>query len=116
MYWQCRDRSGSDEDGCRRRPGALLWRYVTMTTRTTQSIAHFSSAFLLPGFDLPQPAGDYRVDYDEQSIEAASRLAWRRVGAFIYLPAIAVQCSMQQMVPINPADLEAALAKDHEKS
>ena len=87
-----------------------------MTTRTTQTVVRFSSAFLLPGFDAPQPAGEYRVDQDEESIDGLSRLAWRRVAAFIHLPAIALQVPTQQMVPINPADLDAALEKDHELS
>jgi hypothetical protein len=87
-----------------------------MTTRTTQTVVRFSSAFLLPGFDAPQPAGEYRVDQDEESIDGLSRLAWRRVAAFIHLPAIALQVPTQQMVPINPADLDAALEKDHQKS
>jgi hypothetical protein len=87
-----------------------------MTSRTTQTVVHFSSDFHLPGFDAPQPAGDYRVDHDEALIEGASRLAWRRVGAFMHLPAIATRAPTQQMVPINPADLEAALAKDVEQS
>jgi hypothetical protein len=59
-----------------------------------------------------QPAGDYRVDHDEEAIDGVSRIAWRRVGSFIHLPAIAAQGLTQQMVPINSADLEAALAKD----
>ena len=88
----------------------------TMTTRTTQTVVRFSSAFLLPGFDAPQPAGEYLVDQDEESIDGLSRLAWRRVAAFIHLPAIALQVPTQQMVPINPADLDAALEKDHQKS
>ena len=87
-----------------------------MTTRTTQTVARFSSPFLLPGFDAPQPAGDYRVDQDEEAIEGISRLAWRRVGAFIHLPAIAANSSTQQMVPINPEDLDAALEKDRQQS
>ena len=87
-----------------------------MTTRTTQTVVRFSSAFLLPGFDGPQPAGEYRVDQDEESIDGLSRLAWRRVAAFIHLPAIALQVPTQQMVPINPADLDAALEKDHQTS
>ena len=87
-----------------------------MTTRTTQTVVRFSSAFLLPGFDAPQPAGEYRVDQDEESIDGLSRLAWRRVAAFIHLPAIAPRVPTQQMVPINPADLDAALEKDHQKS
>ncbi|MDN5928480.1 MAG: hypothetical protein L0I29_15530 [Hyphomicrobiales bacterium] len=87
-----------------------------MTTRTTQTVARFSSPFLLPGFDQPQPAGDYRVDQDEESIAGLSRLAWRRVGAFVHLPAISVKGSTRQMVAINPADLDAVLEKDHEQS
>lgn len=84
-----------------------------MTTRTTQTIVRFSSPFLLPGFDAPQAAGEYRVDMDEEQIEAFSQLAWRRVGAFIHLPAIGAQASTRQMMPVDPDDLEAALKKDH---
>jgi len=83
-----------------------------LTTRSTQTVVRFSSAFLLPGFDAPQPAGEYRVDQDEESIDGLSRLAWRRIAAFIHLPAIAMRVPTQQMVPINPADLDAALEKD----
>ena len=87
-----------------------------MTTRTTQTVVRFSSEFLLPGFDAPQPPGEYRVDQDEESIDGVSRLAWRRVNAFIHLPAIAAQAPTRQMVPISSADLDAALEKDHEPS
>ena len=87
-----------------------------MTSRTTQTVVHFSSDFRLPGFDAPQPGGDYRVDHDEELVEGTSRLAWRRIGAFMHLPAVATQAPTQQMVPINPADLEAALATDLERS
>lgn len=84
-----------------------------MARRTTQTVVRFSKAFLLPDFDEPQPAGEYRVVHDEESIEGISRLAWRRVGSFIHLPGIGVQKSMHQMVPITPADLDAALEKDN---
>lgn len=86
-----------------------------MTSRTTQTVVRFSSPFRLPGFDKAQPAGEYRIDYDEELIEGVSRLAWMRVGAFIHLPAIAAQSSTQQMMPIQPSDLETALEKDHEQ-
>jgi hypothetical protein len=86
-----------------------------MTTRTTQTVVRFSSPFILPGFDAAQPAGDYRVDQDEELMEVSSRLAWRRVAAFIHLPAIAMQLPTQQMVPMNPADLDAALEKDRRR-
>jgi len=85
-----------------------------MTSRTTQTVVHFSAPFRLPDFDTLQPAGDYRVDHDEEAIEGASWLAWRRVAAFIHLPAIRMRGLTLQMVPINPADLDAALEKDNQ--
>jgi hypothetical protein len=71
---------------------------------------------MLPGFDTPQPAGDYRVDYDEEAIDGMSHLAWRRVGTFIHLPGIGMPATRREMVPINQADLDAALGKDQTSS
>jgi len=87
-----------------------------MTTRTTPSVVRFNSAFVLPGFDAPQPPGEYRVDLDEESLEGPSRTAWRRVATFIHLPAISAKGSTQQMVPIEAAALEAALVEDRRQS
>jgi hypothetical protein len=83
-----------------------------MTERTSQTIVHFDHAFSLPGFDTPQGAGDYRVDHDEEAIEAYSRIMWMRVRSYIHLPGIGVTSASRQMVPITPADLESALEKD----
>ncbi|TPI50563.1 hypothetical protein FJ417_29925 [Mesorhizobium sp. B3-1-7] len=82
-----------------------------MTTRTTPTVVRFNAAFMLPGFDAPRPPGDYRVDLDDESFEGA-RSAWRRVAAFVHLPAISAKESTRQMVPIEPATLEAALVED----
>ncbi len=87
-----------------------------MTTRTTQTIVRFPAPFMLLGFDAAQPAGDYRVDQDEELLEVSSRLAWKRVGAFVHLPAIGVDGQTHQMAPIDPADLDAALERDHQQS
>lgn len=83
-----------------------------MTTRSSQIIVRFSFPFALRGLDSVQPAGEYRVDQDDELIDLASRLAWRRVGAFFHLPAIGPNITTRQMVPIHPADLDAALEKD----
>lgn len=99
-----------------RRQSALNTEIIAMSTRTTQTTVRFSSAFVLPGFDTPQPAGEYRVDHDEEVIEGVSHLAWRRVCTFIHLPAIGAPAGLRQMVPVVPADLEAALAKDQNPS
>jgi hypothetical protein len=87
-----------------------------MATRTTQTVVCFNSAFMLPGLDARLPPGDYRVDLDEEPLEAASRSAWRRAATFIHLPAISTKGSTQQMVPIEPDSLEAALDKDWRQS
>jgi len=83
-----------------------------MTSRTTPSIVRFRAAFSLPGFDTPQPPGEYRVDQDEEALEGVSLIAWRRVATFIHLPAISAGGATQQMVPVDPALLEAALEQD----
>jgi hypothetical protein len=90
-----------------------------MDTRTTHTIVRFWSTFSLPGFDAPQPPGEYLVDHDEEPIETASYLAWRRVATFIHLPAIASAGPMQQLVLIDPALLDVALEQDennHDKT
>lgn len=71
---------------------------------------------MLPGFDVAQPAGDYRVDQDEELLEVASRLAWRRVGAFVHLPAVGIDSQAHQMAPIDFGDLDAALLEDHRQA
>jgi hypothetical protein len=83
-----------------------------MSIRTTTNVVRFDHPFLLPGFDLPQPAGEYRVDVDEERMEGNLGHAWRAIGGFIHLPAIGVPTSMLQMVPIETGDIEVALQKD----
>lgn len=76
-----------------------------MSKRTTQTTVHFSDPFLLHGFDAQQPAGDYRIEREEEVIEGLSWLAWHCVATFIHLPAISADGMTRQMVQIDPADL-----------
>ncbi len=87
-----------------------------MEVRTTRSTVRFSSEFRLYGFDEPQPPGEYLVDYDEEQIEGTTFLAFRRIATFIHLPAVTTGRPTQQMVPIDVADLEAALTRDREEA
>lgn len=87
-----------------------------MEVRTIRSTVRFSSQFMLHGFDAPQPAGEYQVEYDEEQIGGGTFLAWRRVATFIHLPAVAAGSLTRQMVPIDPGELEAALTKDCEEA
>ena len=116
MYWQQAGHWGSNLDRAGHF-GVALPRTVAMNSRTTQKVVSFRSAFSLPDFDAPQPPGEYLVHRDDELIEEASdRLAWRRVATFIYLPAISAEGSTRQMVPIDPAFLEAALEQDQKRS
>lgn len=85
-----------------------------MTSRTIETVVHFASAFSFAGIAGQQPAGAYRVDRDEELIESVSQVAWLRTKTFFHLPAIDTPGPKQQMVPINPADLEAALERDRQ--
>jgi hypothetical protein len=87
-----------------------------VSTRTSRFIIRFSSPFLLNGFDVPQPAGEYRVEQDEESIDGNSWLAFRRVATFIHLPAIGSQILTSQVVQISPAELNAALERDQQQA
>lgn len=87
-----------------------------MVTRTTSTTVRFSAPFLLSGFDSPQPAGEYRVDHDEESIDGVSWQAWHRTGSFIFLPAVNATTSISQMVPVSPDELDAALERDKSSS
>lgn len=87
-----------------------------MTTRTEQTTVDFVSPFHLTPLIAPQPPGRYRIDYDEEQIESMTMIAWRRTGAFIFLPAIGSASTKQQMVPISMADLNTLFQKDHDKS
>ncbi len=85
-----------------------------MQVRTTRSTVRFTSEFLLYGFDAPQPAGEYQIEYDEEAIDGASFSAYRRVATFMHLPATTAGGLTGRVVPIDIADLEDALAKDRE--
>jgi len=86
-----------------------------VTYRTTRAEVCFYSPFRLPSFADPQPAGQYRVEFDEEPIEC-NGVAWRRRDGYIFLPAIGVASATESMVPISPADLDQLIEKDHENS
>ena len=55
------------------RPSGSMGRHDSEANHGTQTVVCFSSTFGLPDVDGPQPAGSYRVDHDEESIESLSR-------------------------------------------
>jgi hypothetical protein len=81
-----------------------------MTIRTTRTTISFKAPFRLACFDGDQPAGDYQLETDEELIEGVSRLAYRRVGAFLHIP----RGSGIAVYSVNTQELETALAKDRQ--
>ena len=53
------------------------------------------------------PAGNYRVDTDEELLEGLSFVAYRRVSTVMFLPAKSRRGSSVEMVTIDPLDLQA---------
>jgi hypothetical protein len=90
------------------------------STRTTDTIVHFSAPFALP--DLVgevHPAGDYKIAQDEERIEGLSWFAYRRTATYIHLPSIAQGNRLRRIVRIEPtalADLLAATNATQEPS
>jgi len=80
--------------------------------RTTRSTLSFRSAFKLPELDEAQPAGDYILETDEETIDTMSRLAWRRVATFLSIPSVARARNFIERVSVDPAGLDAAVLKD----
>lgn len=83
-----------------------------MELRTHRSRVTFTSQFFLHGFTNAMPAGEYCVEYDEEQIDGLSFTAFRRVATFIHLPSVTSGRSTTQVVEVDAAELETALAID----
>jgi hypothetical protein len=79
-----------------------------MTVRTSQRTVTFARTFSLNGLDEAHPAGTYTVQTHEESIPGLSFLAWRRVAILIFLPSRPGGAFVEQLVEVDPLDLEAA--------
>ena len=83
-----------------------------MSTRSTERTLIFRRPFSLSAVDGPLPSGRYRMITEEESLEGLSFAAWQRVRTLLFLPADALPGKARQVVPIDPKELDAALAAD----
>ena len=67
----------------------------------------FSRPFWLADVDGIQPAGTYRIQTVDVTLDNLSFLAYRRVSTTIELPAVGTASSKRQVVTIDPVELEA---------
>ncbi len=59
-----------------------------------------------------QPAGDYRVETDEELLEGMSFAAYRRVKVLVHLHKRPERPNVTESVWIEPVDLDAALERE----
>jgi hypothetical protein len=83
-----------------------------MLTRTTAKSVVFGRPFELEGIDGIQPAGTYLTETEEELLQTLSFPAWRRVSTAIFLPHKPGGPMIDQVAAIDPAALDAALARD----
>lgn len=80
-----------------------------MTPRTTRTTVTFTRPVRLSALDGTVPAGTYEVETEEEPVEGLSFAAYRRVSCIILVPGPPGGPVQVQAVPIDPAELEAAL-------
>jgi hypothetical protein len=85
-----------------------------MTTRTTETTVTFTEPFTLRSFDGVQPASTYRLVTDEEEIQGLSFLAYRRVATMLHTPCLASRSGGEQVLLLDPMELDAALEADAE--
>jgi len=85
-----------------------------MTVRTNQVTVTFQKPFVVGGFDEVFPAGDYKVETDEELIHGISFPVYRRISTIIYLPAKSGNPLLARALSIAPQELDAVLIRDRE--
>ena len=83
-----------------------------MAGRTTRRSVTFLQPFSLAEIDGIQPAGTYRIQTVDVSLDNTSFHAYRRVSTTIELPGVGTVSSRRQVMTIDPLELEAALRRD----
>ena len=83
-----------------------------MTIRTSEKTVTFRRPFVLGEFEEVLPAGDYRVETDEELLEGISFPAYRRILTLIHLHANPEHPGRTQTMTIDPNELDAALERD----
>jgi hypothetical protein len=84
-------------------------RRAEMSKRTSCRTVTFTRPFLARGIVEEQPAGSCSVETDEEPLETASVVAYRRISTLIRLPGSSV---LGQVVDIDPEELAQALERD----
>jgi len=83
-----------------------------MNARTSERTVTFKGPFVLPGLDEVLPAGDYKVEVEEERIEGISYAVYRRASTVLRLQARSGPAHLTRAMTVDPDELEAALECD----
>jgi hypothetical protein len=83
-----------------------------MTTRTSHTSVTFMRPFSLSGIEGVQAAGTYTVETHEDLLQGLSFSAYRRTATLMFLPLRTGGAFLEQVVEVDPAELEAARGRD----
>jgi hypothetical protein len=83
-----------------------------MIVRTSHKTVTFTRPFSLKGIEQVQSAGNYTVETHEDFLPSLSVPAWRRIATLIFLPSRPGGAFVEQVVNVDPLELEAAQEKD----
>ena len=83
-----------------------------MTTRVTTKTVVFSRPFVLNEADGEQQPGIYTVETEEEPLDLMSLAGYRRVSTVMNRHDLRASGGVIRFVEINPAELDAALARD----
>ena len=85
-----------------------------MTNRISKHLVTFRSPFYLESLEDEWPAGDYTIETEEEPLDSASFLAYRRVSTTMIVHRKRGLRTETKFVTIDPADLAAAQAHDQQ--
>lgn len=85
-----------------------------MTETSRQTSVTFTRPFSLDGVEGTFPAGTYAIEESREEVSGLSFIGYRRTKTTIELPGSNMALASRRLVEVDPADLEAALARDVE--
>jgi hypothetical protein len=83
-----------------------------MTVRTSRKSVTVTQPFSLSGIDEVQPGATYTVESDEELLPGLSFPAYRRVATLIFLRSRGGGPIVEEVVDIDPLELQAAQEGD----
>jgi hypothetical protein len=87
-----------------------------LTSRATSRTVTFVRPFRLDEIEHELPAGSYRVETEEETLDNVSFIAHRHVSTHIFVPPLFAMSDGTQMWLIHPEGLTRALALDRTRA